>query len=125
MFFILLEKGLKGGFRGWSLQEESVHGEEVGVHPDAAAVAQNLEDAAASHTDEEAPGLLAEAEDALGEEKEGEDDEVDGVTGEGGDVVDETLRGAAGFEGALFVGDGVVALGGHCGGCLCCLCWRK
>ena len=89
--------------------DKVVPAKDVIVQHDPPRIAHNLENHAADHADEESPGLVADAQEALGDEQGGEDGEVDGVAGERGDVGDSTkLFYGAGFECAQFSVEGWV-----------------
>ena len=102
--------------------EEGVLFEDLVVHPDSAAVANELAGTAYRHANHEAPGLIAYAETGLSEHEDEEDGEVDCVAGDCGEVGDGATLDAACLEGAVLGEDlGAARVVGHCGDeCVMC-----
>ena len=68
------------------LHDEVAVGEHVVAHQDTSDVSDALEDQAAAHGDQVAPRLVADAQEDLREQAEGEDGGEEGVAGQGGEV---------------------------------------
>lgn len=106
--------------------------ERVIVKHDSRCVADDFEDQAADHTDEETPCLVVDSQSQLGEDEDAEDDGEGKVASKRCSVCEGRLSETAGVESAQVAGDLKVAVGvwidGHLGGCrvgdvsciLCC-----
>ena len=97
-----------GGSEGEAnkIHQEKVVCERVKAHLYSSNIAENFEDKVAQHADHEASGFVADAEEDLSDQGQGEDGQVQGVTGEYGDVEEGGLEEEESGESTVCIWDG-------------------